>query len=73
MKTLLLYKVKGYKARESLYFSSKSFKVLIAAHDFDEAVKFANEFVAPGGSIESVKETDKEVIIKGEDQNDQSE
>jgi hypothetical protein len=72
MKTLLLYKVKGYKARKSLFFP-ESFKVLIAAHDFDEAVKFANEFVAPGGSIESVKETDKEVIIKGEDQNDQSE
>jgi len=62
-----LYKVKAFNALRG-----KTFKVLIAATYADEALKIAEELAGPGGWVMSIKDINKDVIIKGEEY-DQSE
>ena len=63
-----LYKVKGYSTN-----LRTKFKILVAANSSEEAANLAEELAGSDGWITSIKDTDKEVIIKGEIENDQSE
>jgi hypothetical protein len=62
---LSLYKAKGYTGSQGT-FAFKRFEVLIGANSFAEAVILAEEFGGPDGTIELVKDLDKEVIMEGE-------
>ncbi|HEX9252314.1 MAG TPA: hypothetical protein VF870_08735 [Ignavibacteriaceae bacterium] len=68
MEKLILYKIKGFNTN-----LNNRFKALVVARSYDEAFNLGNELAGPGGWISSIKETGKEIFLKGEKQNDQSE
>jgi len=73
MKRYLLYRAKGYDGKGNNIFQISKFNTLIAADSFAEAAEIAYQLAGPNGCVESIKNTNKEVIIKGETENDQSE
>lgn len=65
MEKLTIYKIKGYNN-----LLDKNFKILVGCYTFDEAWNLADKLVGPGGWIIKVKETNKEILIKGDSEND---